>query len=111
MHASGDAALRKNLQPHGLQVFLRLAFAVVRNSIHTYIVYDEEALMRTTVTIDDDLYNQALAVADPAMDKGDLFREAVKAFVEMRLARRLAALGGTAPSMADVPRRHRHPVE
>ncbi|MCC6193818.1 MAG: type II toxin-antitoxin system VapB family antitoxin, partial [Burkholderiales bacterium] len=31
--------------------------------------------MRTTVTIDDDLYRRALDVADPGMDKGDLFRE------------------------------------
>lgn len=67
--------------------------------------------MRTTVTIDDELYNQALAVADPGMDKGDLFREAVKAFVQVRAARRLAALGGAAPDMADVPRRQPLPVE
>ena len=37
--------------------------------------------MRTTVTIDDTLYERALEVADPAMDKADLFREAVKTFV------------------------------
>ena len=60
--------------------------------------------MRTTVTIDDDLYNKALEMADPAMDKADLFREAIKTFVQVRAARRLAALGGTAPDMADVPR-------
>ena len=60
--------------------------------------------MRTTVTIDDALYNTALEIADPAMDKADLFREAIKAFVQVRAARRLAALGGAAPEMADVPR-------
>lgn len=63
--------------------------------------------MRTTVTIEDELYDRALAVADPAMDKADLFREAVKAFVQVRAARRLAALGGAAPDMADIPRRQR----
>lgn len=61
--------------------------------------------MRTTVTIDDDLYNKALEVADPAMDKADLFREAVRTFVRVRAAQRLAALGGTVPEMDDIPRR------
>ena len=31
--------------------------------------------MRTTVTIDDVLYAQALEMADPGMDKSDIFRE------------------------------------
>ena len=31
--------------------------------------------MRTTVTIDDDLYQRALEISDPEMDKGDLFRD------------------------------------
>lgn len=61
--------------------------------------------MRTTVTIDDELYARALELADPAMDKGDLFREAVKTFVRVQAAKRLAALGGAAPDMEDVPRR------
>lgn len=61
--------------------------------------------MRTTVTIDDDLYNRALEMADPSMDKADLFREAIKTFVRVRAAQRLAALGGTAPSMLEIPRR------
>lgn len=62
--------------------------------------------MRTTVTIDDALYERALEVADPAMDTADLFREAVKTFVRVRVAKRLAALGGDAPGMPDVPRRN-----
>jgi len=60
--------------------------------------------MRTTVTIDDELYEQALEVADPAMDKADLFREAIKTFVRVQAAKRLASLGGGAPQMADIPR-------
>lgn len=60
--------------------------------------------MRTTVTIDDELYKQALEVADPAMNKADLFREAIKTFVRVQAAKRLAALGGAATDMADVPR-------
>lgn len=52
--------------------------------------------MRTTVTIDDKLYEKALAIADPTMDKADLFREAIKTFVRVQAAKRLAAPGGKA---------------
>ncbi|MDN5870604.1 MAG: type II toxin-antitoxin system VapB family antitoxin [Nitrococcus sp.] len=62
--------------------------------------------MRTTVTIDDALYGQALKLAAPGVDKpSDLFREAIETYVRVRTARRLAALGGTAPEMQDIPRR------
>lgn len=61
--------------------------------------------MRTTVTIDDTLYEQALQMADPAMDKAEIFREAMKVFVRVQAAKRLAALGGARPDMPDVPRR------
>ena len=61
--------------------------------------------MRTTVTIDDELYEKALEMADPTMDKADLFREAIKTFVRVHAARRRAALGGALPTMADIPRR------
>lgn len=40
--------------------------------------------MRTTVTIDDELYAKALEMADPGMDKADLFREAIKTFVRVQ---------------------------
>ncbi len=66
--------------------------------------------MRTTVTIDDALYAKALEVADPDMDRADLFREAFKTFVRVQSAKRLAALGGTAPDMPDVPREGGEPV-
>lgn len=61
--------------------------------------------MRTTVTIDDALYERALELAEPDMDKADLFREAVKTFVRIQSAKRLAALGGAAPTLAEPPRR------
>jgi hypothetical protein len=67
--------------------------------------------MRTTVTIDDELYNKALEVADPDMDKADLFREAIKTFVRVRAGKRLAALGGATPRMPDIPRRRSEPVQ
>jgi len=65
--------------------------------------------MRTTVTIDDDLYQKALEVADPDMNKADLFREAISTFVRVQAAKRLAALGGTVPRMKDIPRRKGEP--
>lgn len=61
--------------------------------------------MRMTVTIDDELYAKALDMADPDMDKADLFREAIKTFVRVQAAKRLAALGGASPHMADISRR------
>ncbi len=60
--------------------------------------------MRTTVTIDDALYQQALEVADTSMDKADLFREAIKTFIRVQAGKRLAALGGSAPEMQEIPR-------
>jgi len=63
--------------------------------------------MRTTITIDDALYQQALEMAGPEIQKTEIFREAVKTFIRVQAAKRLAALGATAPQMADVPRRRR----
>lgn len=65
--------------------------------------------MRTTVTIEDALYEKALEVADPKMDRADIFREAMKTFVRVQAARRLAALGGARPDMTDIPRRITEP--
>lgn len=62
--------------------------------------------MRTTITIDDALYQKALELADPELDKADLFREAMRTFVRVQAGKRLAALGGSVPEMPDVPRRH-----
>lgn len=61
--------------------------------------------MRTTVTIDDTLYEEALQVAEPGMDKADLIREAIKTYVRVQAAKRLASLGATMPDMPDIPRR------
>jgi hypothetical protein len=51
----------------------------------------QEYSLRTTVTIEDELYKQALDVADPDMDKSDLFREAIRVFVRVQSGKRLAA--------------------
>lgn len=61
--------------------------------------------MRTTLTIDDQLFAKAVALAEPGMEKSELIRECVKAFIQRQTARRLAALGGMAPEMELAPRR------
>jgi Arc/MetJ family transcription regulator len=68
-------------------------------------VEKEWRTVRATITVDDELYQQALAVADPAMDKADLFREAIRVFVRVQAAKRLSALGGKAPKMRNIERR------
>ena len=60
--------------------------------------------MRTTVTIDDALYRQALELADANMKKSDLFQEAIKTFIRIQTAKRVATLSGNMPDMADIPR-------
>lgn len=61
--------------------------------------------MRTTLTIDDQLFAKALALADPGVEKSELIKECVKAFIQRQTARRLAALGGQAPDVELAPRR------
>lgn len=61
--------------------------------------------MRTTITIDDELFRKAVEVADPGMDKAEIVREAMRVFVRIQSGKRLAALGGAAPRMQDIPRR------
>jgi hypothetical protein len=75
--------------------------------MQNFIIFDAAGAvtMRTTVTIDDALYERALEVADPTMDKADLFREAIKTFVRVQAGKRLAAMGATLPEMKDIPRR------
>lgn len=61
--------------------------------------------MRTTLTIDDQLFAKAVSLAEPGIEKSELLRECVKAFIQRQSARRLAALGGQAPEVELVPRR------
>ncbi len=55
--------------------------------------------MRTNVTVADAPYGTVLAMADPVMDRADIFREALTVFVRVQADIRLAALGGTMPDM------------
>ncbi|RDI29163.1 VapB protein of antitoxin of type II toxin-antitoxin system [Pseudacidovorax intermedius] len=65
--------------------------------------------MQTKITIDDKLYEQALEMAEPGMDKSELFRVAIETFVRVQAAKRLAALGTAQPDMQEVPRRRSRP--
>jgi Arc/MetJ family transcription regulator len=59
--------------------------------------------MRTTLVLDDDLLRQAQEFTG-VEEKTALVREALKALIERESARRLASLGGTMPSLKNVPR-------
>lgn len=61
--------------------------------------------MRTTVTIDDDLLEQA-AKLTRIKERRALIQEALRALVARESARRLARLGGTQPDLKAPPRRH-----
>jgi Arc/MetJ family transcription regulator len=63
-----------------------------------------EALMRTTLALDDDLVRTAQEFTG-VTEKTALVREGLKALIERESARRLAALGGTMPELEDIPRR------
>jgi Arc/MetJ family transcription regulator len=65
----------------------------------------KETNMRTTITIDDALYRQALELSDPDMPKTMLIQEAIKTFVRVQTGKRLAVLGGSKPDMPEIPRR------
>lgn len=78
--------------------------------MYLFIKYDEEPSVRTTISVDDTLYEQALEFADPEVSSAsDLVREAIKVYVRVQAAKRLAALGGSVPAMQGIPRR-RDPV-
>ena len=66
--------------------------------------------MRTTLTIEDELFARAVALAEPGIERSELLRECVKAFIQRQTARRLAALGGCAPEAELAPRRREAPL-
>jgi Arc/MetJ family transcription regulator len=61
--------------------------------------------MRTTLTIDDELFAKAVALAEPGIGRSELLEECVGAFIQRQTARRLAALGGQTPDLELAPRR------
>lgn len=65
----------------------------------------EEANMRTTIAIDDNLLAEAQRLTGTS-EKSALIRLALSALIERESARRLARLGGAEPALA-APRRRR----
>jgi Arc/MetJ family transcription regulator len=65
--------------------------------------------MRTTVTLDDDLLEQAQRITG-LTERAALLRAGLLALIERESARRLARLGGTEPQLEDIPRRRSEPA-
>lgn len=74
-----------------------------------YLMQPEEAEMRTTVTINDDLLRQATEDTGIA-EKSRLLNEALKALIRREAGRRLIEMGGTMPDLEDIPRRRQDPA-
>lgn len=62
--------------------------------------------MRTTLNIDDQLYEEAVRLTG-VKEKTALLRESLKALIQRESARRLSQLGGSEPKLNNIPR-HRH---
>lgn len=60
--------------------------------------------MRTTLNIDDQLYEEAVRLTG-VKEKTALLRESLKALIQRESARRLAKLGGSEQQLDEVPRR------
>ena len=59
--------------------------------------------MRTTLNIDDQLYEEAVRLTG-VKEKTALLREGLKALIQRESAKRLSQLGGTEPQLDDIPR-------
>lgn len=64
-------------------------------------------LLRTTINIDDQLYEEAARLTG-MKEKTALIRESLRALIERESARRLAKLGGSEPQLNPIPRRPRN---
>lgn len=64
--------------------------------------------MRTTLTIDDQLLDEAKRITGMT-EKTALVREGLRALIERESARRLTRLGGSEPQLKPVPRRQSDP--
>ena len=64
--------------------------------------------MRTTITIDDELLEDARKLTG-IEETGPLLREALRTLLEVEAGRRLIEMGGTMPDLEDIPRRRQDP--
>ena len=60
--------------------------------------------MRTTVTIDDELFERAQYLTG-IENKSELIREGIISLIAQESSRRLAKLGGAMPELKPIPRR------
>jgi len=60
--------------------------------------------MRTTLNIDDQLFEEAVRLTG-VKEKTALLRESLKALIQRESAKRLALLGGSEPKLDKIPRR------
>lgn len=70
----------------------------------------KESAMRTTITIDDELLNNARELSG-INETGPLVKAALTMLVQREAARALARLGGSAPDIVAPPRRRFEPDE
>ena len=60
--------------------------------------------MKTTVDIDEELLEEARRLTG-VNDQSELLEAGLRVLIQRESARRLAALGGSAPHLRDIPRR------
>ena len=56
------------------------------------------------------LFAKALGLAPPGIEKSELLRECLQAFIRQQAAKRLAALGGQVPEIELAPRQRQAPA-
>ncbi|WP_367846722.1 type II toxin-antitoxin system VapB family antitoxin [Rhodoferax sp. WC2427] len=61
--------------------------------------------MRITITIDDQLYAQAMALLPSPIQPSELVSQALRAWIRTENTKHLVAMGGQVPNMSDIPRR------
>lgn len=67
--------------------------------------------MRARLAIDDALFAEAMALAEPGTTRSELLQECLMAFIKRQSARRLAALGGKVPDVEPGSRRREEPPD
>ncbi|MDH0863114.1 type II toxin-antitoxin system VapB family antitoxin [Mitsuaria sp. GD03876] len=61
--------------------------------------------------VNEALYQRALEVADEPMSREQLINTALRWFIARQAQLRLAAMGGIAPHLPDIPRRRQDPAD
>ena len=98
-------ALLATLDRLGHSIAIRpLSDASIGHIIMHYLMPFEVRTMRTTLNIDDELYEEAVRLTG-VKEKTALLRESLKALIQRESARRLAKLGGSEPQLDEIPRR------